>query len=541
MAIKGSLREASLADVCQLLALGQKTGCLSITDRSRFGQIFFEKGRITYAHIVNRRDRLGDLLVRDGVLQPDQLARVLDRQDGEPDRRVGELLVDEKLLSTATLERYVRQQIDEAIYHLFTWARGSFFFEADERPHAADILVSINPESLLLEAARRVDEWSQIEKKIASFDLIFEVDRKRLRSADVELTSEQEQVLLLLDGSRSLAEIVEETGIVEFDLGKAVYGLLQAGFAQCVGRREEAEARRSKDAEIAERRNLGAAFYRTQMFEDAAREFERLLELNGDDLGARFHLGLIGVRQGRLRDAIRHFKTVLDLGGPRFGVYLNLAYVLRRIGRVEDALLVLQEAETLRPNSAAAALQRAVAQLELREVDAARASFDEYVRRLGKRRAPTAQYYHFAALARALARDLDGARTLAEEGLAAYPESVPLLLLAGAVHERSGDLDNAERCYRAAVDEDAGNARAQKNLGDVCYRRGAHAEALQHLRRAADLDPRIGDETYARIGNLLYRERELGGAVKYWNRALELNPGNVVVRNNLQIVAHATR
>ena len=43
MAIKGSLKEASLADVCQLLALGQKTGCLSITDKSRFGQIYFDR------------------------------------------------------------------------------------------------------------------------------------------------------------------------------------------------------------------------------------------------------------------------------------------------------------------------------------------------------------------------------------------------------------------------------------------------------------------------------------------------------------------
>ena len=37
MAIKGSLKEASLPDVLQLLALGQKTGCLSIADRSNFG------------------------------------------------------------------------------------------------------------------------------------------------------------------------------------------------------------------------------------------------------------------------------------------------------------------------------------------------------------------------------------------------------------------------------------------------------------------------------------------------------------------------
>src|SRR5690606_25699046 len=95
VAIKGSLKEASLADVCQLLAMGRKTGCLSVTDRSRFGQIYFDRGRITHATIVNRRDRLGDLLIRDGVLRPDELRAAIDRQGVESDRRLGELLVEE--------------------------------------------------------------------------------------------------------------------------------------------------------------------------------------------------------------------------------------------------------------------------------------------------------------------------------------------------------------------------------------------------------------------------------------------------------------
>ena len=51
MAIKGSLREASLAEVCQLLALGLKTGCLSVTDRTRFGQVYFDRGRINFARV----------------------------------------------------------------------------------------------------------------------------------------------------------------------------------------------------------------------------------------------------------------------------------------------------------------------------------------------------------------------------------------------------------------------------------------------------------------------------------------------------------
>jgi len=73
MAIKGSLKEASLPDVLQLLAMGKKTGCLSVTHRNNFGSIYFDKGKICYAAIVNRRDRLGDILVKSGAISPAQL------------------------------------------------------------------------------------------------------------------------------------------------------------------------------------------------------------------------------------------------------------------------------------------------------------------------------------------------------------------------------------------------------------------------------------------------------------------------------------
>ena len=201
MAIRGSLKEASLPDVLQLLALGQKTGCLSIVDRSNIAHVYFEKGRICYASIVNRRDRLGDILVKNGKISQEQLDQGIQRQMRERDKRLGELLIASGALSQADLEHYMRMQIQEAVYFLFTWTRGTFNFEADVRPEPRDFLVSINPESLLLEGARRVDEWSLIEKKVPSFDLIFTLDRDRLAIAeDVELTPEQQRILPLLDG-----------------------------------------------------------------------------------------------------------------------------------------------------------------------------------------------------------------------------------------------------------------------------------------------------------------------------------------------------
>ena len=537
MAIKGSLKEASLADVCQLLALGQKTGCLSVADRSRFGQIYFDRGRITYARIVNRRDRLGDLLVRDGAIAQEQLDDVLQQQSREPDKRVGELLVERRFITRADLTRYIRLQIEEAIYHLFTWTRGNFFFEVDERPETADILVSINPESLLLEAARRVDEWSLIEKKIPSLDLLFEVERERVLASDVELTPEQQQVVLLLDGSRTVQEIVDQTGFTEFDVGKAVFGLIQAGFAHRVGRRTE-EPARARDAEIIERRNLGVAFAKAGMLEEAAREFDRVLELNAHDNIARFHLAIIALRERRYRDAVRQLKTLLQENGPHYGAFINMATALVRLGRFPDALLVLGEAEALRPRSPGVALSRAATLLAAGDYAGASAQFDEYRWRLDEMTKPNAVFYYLAALTAAVRQNMNEAERLLREGLTAYPETAPLLLLDGLLHERRGDLDAADRAYRRVLEEDPSIAQAHKNLGDVAYRRGLLEESLEHYRRATELESSLGDDVYAKLGNLYFRSHNTEQATKAWTRALELNPDNEVVRNNLQIVQH---
>src|SRR3989442_9881273 len=134
MAIKGSLKEASLPDVLQLLALGQKTGCLSIADRSNFGYIYFDKGRICYASIVNRRDRLGDILVKHEKITQDQLDAAVIRQGRQRDKKLGEIMVHQSAISHPELYRYIRLQIEQAAYFLVTWTQGTFNFQADVPP-----------------------------------------------------------------------------------------------------------------------------------------------------------------------------------------------------------------------------------------------------------------------------------------------------------------------------------------------------------------------------------------------------------------------
>ncbi|HEX2189646.1 MAG TPA: DUF4388 domain-containing protein [Longimicrobiaceae bacterium] len=539
MAIKGSLKEASLPDVLQLLSMGQKTGCLSVTDRSNFGYIYFDRGRITYASIVNRRDRLGDLLVKNGLLAAAELAAAVDEQARDPETRLGEILIRRGAITRAQLEQYIRIQIEEAVYYLFTWSQGSFYFEAEQRPPEGAMLESINPENLLLEGARRIDEWSLVEKKIPSLDLIFEMDRARTLDG-VELTDEQRKVIPLVDGKRTVHEVVEESGLVEFDVGKALFGLIQAGFAHPVGQKRHVEVREVPLARIEEHRNLGVAFYKTGMYEEATREFRRVTELQPASPDARFFLSLIGLRTGDDRSAVRWLKETIEKGGPRAAAFHNLALALERGGRTDDALAAAEEAARLAPKRPQVLLTRAVLLLKGGDAPAASRAFAEYREALGEGRPPAA-YFAFAVLAEAAAgRDAEALR-LGEEGLALHPHAPLLLLHLGAVRERRQEWQEAEALYRRAAEEDGRLPQAHKSLGDVLYRRGAYDEAEAAFGTALELAPDLGDDTYFKLGNIHYKRMHREEAVRLWRRALDLNPGNAVVRTNLELVQTVLR
>jgi tetratricopeptide (TPR) repeat protein len=351
MALEGSLQDVGLADICQLLAMGRKTGCLTVTDRSNFGYVYFQAGRVIYASVLNRPDRLGELLVRNQVISRADLSRAMAEQAEDRGSRLGAILVKGGALTEDDLRRYVSLQIEEAVYHLFTWSQGAFHFDPEQTPDEEGIfLVDIPAENLLLEGARRVDEWSLIEKKIPSLDLVFEVVRTPGQADDeVELTRNQSRILPLVDGVRSVDEIVTESGLVEFDVGKALYGLIQAGYAQRAGRRSEVVGAAPLDEVVRQRLNLGVAFYRSGMLEDATREFQAVLEKDSRNASALFRLGLIAFRSRRPEEAMKLWDRMPEEWRDSYSVLRNRALALEALRRFDESAEALERAEAVRP------------------------------------------------------------------------------------------------------------------------------------------------------------------------------------------------
>jgi tetratricopeptide (TPR) repeat protein len=535
MAIEGSLADVGLADICQLLAMGRKTGCLSLTDRSNFGYIYFERGRVIYASILNRPDRLGELLVRNEVISSAALSRAMESQAHRKGARLGEILVRDGALSEEELHRYIRLQIEEAVYHLFAWSRGSFHFDPDQRPDEEGLfLVDIPAESLLLEGARRVDEWSLIEKKIPSLDLVFTLTKDPAADPDLELEERQRRILPLIDGIRTVEEIVADSGLVEFEAGKALYGLVQAGFAERAGKRTEA-ALSPTDGTAVEHLNLGVAFYRSRMFEDAEREFESVLESSPDNPRALFRLGLIAFRDRRLDAALAYFDRMPESARDSYAVLRNRALILEMMQRYDEALGVLDRCRELRPEDPHLWLARGVVLLRAGDVGASLEALHRY-RSAPELKTPEPLYYATAVLVGALAGRFDWAVSVGREGLGHHPDSGPLLVNTGAVLEHKGEMEAAQALYIRAIGHHPPPAQAHKALGDQAYARGDREQARFQYEKAVKLNPRLGDDVYLRLGAIAHRDGEVDVARLLWRRALEINPDNGAVKANLELL-----
>jgi tetratricopeptide (TPR) repeat protein len=327
---------------------------------------------------------------------------------------------------------------------------------------------------------------------------------------------------------------MNEAGLVEFDTGKALYGLIQAGFVSRAGERSTQEETGGDEA-LQQHLNVGTAFYRSGMFEDAEREFEEALGIDPKQARANFMMGLIAFRRGRLEESLQHFGS-MPPGSGDYSIHRNTALALELMGRYDDSLRELDAAMVARPEDHEVHMARAIVHLKGRNVKQAMAALRAY-RTSPKVKKPSPRYYAYTVLASAVAGDLDYAVAVGREGMTHYPESGPILVNTAAVLERRGEVDAASALYKRAISLSPPPPQAHKNLGDQAYAHGDTVGAQTQYEKAVKLSPRLGDDVYLRLGTLAYKGNDRDMALLLWRRALDLNPHNETVKANLEMFA----
>ena len=172
MSLQGSLSELPLPDVIQLVSVSGKTGAFEIQGEHEAGRIFLRDGQIVDALVGRLRG-------------------------------------------------------DSAVYEMAIWSQGSFVFRPGEETE--QVTVHISNANLMMEAARRLDEWRVLSRKIPSLDLV-PYFTTRDQGVDQVTLSPQEWILVTrIDGEHSIEEIADQLKWSPFDVSKLLFGMVTTG------------------------------------------------------------------------------------------------------------------------------------------------------------------------------------------------------------------------------------------------------------------------------------------------------------------------
>lgn len=240
MSLAGNLKTVSFPDILQLLATGKKTGMLELKTTTRQKEVAFKDGNIVYASSVNStEDLLGNMLLNRGKLSKSDLERAitLHKQTG---RQLGTTLIDMNLFDKQEIAECLQQQIEEIVYNLFSWQEGDFYFHEGKEPRNAPFLLDLSTMNVLMEGTRRIDEWLEIQKVLPPDDVLLAVCKSPKTNKDeISLTIEEFRILALINGERTLPDILGVSPIGEFVTCRALYRLIVNNLIEVAGKRDQ--------------------------------------------------------------------------------------------------------------------------------------------------------------------------------------------------------------------------------------------------------------------------------------------------------------
>jgi outer membrane protein assembly factor BamB len=236
MSFKGNLKSFSLAEIFQSLTLNRHTGTLQITpdadnpDADRF--IHFEKGMITFVSPMSPEGfHISEHLSRCGIISAELARKTAALRKENDEARIDTLLLEQGAASEEEIREALAVQIQEEIYDLFLLEKADFEFHINaDPPYHKDpvqkaLPVTIDPQSIMVEGMRRLDEWSVIRTRIQSFDEIFIPTGQEAE----EINKEEAEVLALIDGRTPVHVLVQKVSFGRFLCSLSVFNLAKSG------------------------------------------------------------------------------------------------------------------------------------------------------------------------------------------------------------------------------------------------------------------------------------------------------------------------
>jgi len=227
--LTGNIKDVSLTKILVFLNRNRKTGTLIVKTPVFTKKVYILKGDAIFASSTYEDDRLGEMLIKAGKItleQYDESVELLKKTG----KRQGAILVERGYLSPKDLFWGVKYQVKEIIYSLFQLEDAMYEFQEGEIPQQEVITLKMSTGNLIYEGVKRIDNWTRIKKEMPDADTVLKLSSDPVSLfQDIELGQQDRKMLSLIDGTKTIKQLIGSSRIRSFDATKILYVLWSIG------------------------------------------------------------------------------------------------------------------------------------------------------------------------------------------------------------------------------------------------------------------------------------------------------------------------
>jgi tetratricopeptide (TPR) repeat protein len=230
--LRGNVSNVSLVRLLVNLSRSRKTGTLSVRTPVFTKNIYVDAGNAIFASSTYEDDRLGEMLLKADKITVEQYDKSVEMLKSSG-KRQGAILVELGYITPKDLFWGVKYQVREIIHSVFQIEDGEYEFKEGNIPTQEVITIKMSMGNLIYEGVKKIDNWTRIRREMPDTGSVLKLSEDPLNLfQDIELSPQDKKILSLVDGERTINEVIEHSWMGSFEALKILYVLWSIGMVE---------------------------------------------------------------------------------------------------------------------------------------------------------------------------------------------------------------------------------------------------------------------------------------------------------------------
>ncbi len=219
---RASLAESTLPEMLYSIHKFRVPGVIEARNEDTTKHVYLREGYVIHAASSDRKDSLGEHLVRQGKVTSAQYAE-LSQEVRATRERLGVLLLKRRLLTPNAVLDAIREHIEEIVWSLFFWQEGEVSFSVGEFHGPEMVQIQLPLRQVIVRGIRRAPQARPLVSRLGRKETIFEARFGWEDLIELGLDGDETQMLELVDGERTLYDLCAEGPLAPAENAKLIY------------------------------------------------------------------------------------------------------------------------------------------------------------------------------------------------------------------------------------------------------------------------------------------------------------------------------